>query len=83
VFFGGNFYGVEPDISRHDASYGYLMMNAGSGYRMANNVADGLILSGEIRKMVMINGKLKLLIVVQNNGPLQIFSLGQGHKISF
>ncbi len=76
IFLAGNFYGVEPDVGRYDASKGHLLFGVGNGnFKVGNNQDLNLFLNGEVRDMKILNSKNDVLIIAKNNEPLQFLKL--------
>ncbi|MFH0843397.1 MAG: VCBS repeat-containing protein [Bacteroidota bacterium] len=71
----GNNYSVRPSLGRHDASYGWVLINNPSGgYNTIMPGRSGLAIKGDTRKIleITIAGK-QYLVAAVNNGDLQIF----------
>jgi enediyne biosynthesis protein E4 len=73
VILGGNFYPVNVQRGRYDASYGtYLKQNeAGELEALSSNIS-GLSVKGEVRniKIIIINGITHLIFVRNNDKPI-------------
>ena len=75
IWLGGNFYSLKPQVGRHDASRGVLLLGKGDqrfeplGYR-----ESGIRVDGEVRdaKILKVGGE-KVLLVARNNETLQAF----------
>jgi hypothetical protein len=69
----GNNYGVDIENGRCDASHGLVLINAGKGKFIAQNVgSSGFSTKGlDTRKIVAVSDNV--LVVSSNNGPLQFF----------
>ncbi len=69
IVMGGNNFGLQPQFSRLDASYGHVLINDGKGnFRELLTSASGLELRGQIRDIKLIEGKRQpYLLFLQNN----------------
>jgi hypothetical protein len=76
----GNKSGFEVEINRCDSGNGCLLLNNGKGqFTWLDNQVHGLWAMGEVRDADIINGPSgKIIVVSNNNGPLQAFSFRQG-----
>jgi len=75
LLLAGNFYGVNPQIGRYDASYGTLLKGNGAGGFAAVSLWDsGLSLSGQIRDMVSLSyrNKKEVIIFAKNDDRIQV-----------
>ncbi len=74
---GGNFYPTNIQMGRYDASFGSLLSNDGKGnFKVIPNIESGLLLRGEIRRMMPITVKNKLVYLsFSNNDSIQSFTL--------
>ena len=77
---GGNFYGLKPQFSRQDASYGHVLIGDGKkGFEWKNYTETGFFVRDEIRHLRTFsdrNGK-RYLIAAINNGIPKIFKYNQ------
>ncbi len=89
LLLAGNFYGVQPQLGRYDASYGTLL--TGNGANGANqsdgNIAtgftsvpiwkSGLSLTGQARDMVSLSLRYKpdVVIIVKNDDRIQVYEI--------
>jgi len=75
IWLGGNFYGLKPQVGRHDASRGVLLK--GTGGRVFEYVPPqqvGIQLTGEVRDAVVIHtDEGKVLLVARNNDKMLAF----------
>lgn len=75
IWLGGNFYGMKPQVGRHDASRGVFLM--GNGSRTFNYLPyhyTGIYVEGEVREAMLIPTSAgKKLIVSRNNDEIQVF----------
>ncbi|MCB9274566.1 MAG: VCBS repeat-containing protein [Lewinellaceae bacterium] len=73
IFLGGNFYGLKPEVGRHDGfSGGYFKGDGKGGFTYVSDVACGLKAKGEVRDAVYLGGQL---LVARNNAPMLSFKL--------
>ena len=79
IVMGGNNFGLQPQFSRLDASYGHVLINDGQGnFRELLSSASGLELRGEIRDIKLIKGKHQpYLLFLQNNEYPVIYKLNK------
>ena len=71
---GGNNSYVKPEIGKYDASYGHYLVSNDSTNNMDIQEHSGLLLEGDISKLVIIKrAQDKLLIAASNNSKPQIF----------
>jgi hypothetical protein len=75
IFLGGNFYGLKPEVGRHDASYGVCLLGSPpNSWRYITPAQSGLMVKGEVRDIKEINSKKgKTIIVARNHESLQLF----------
>jgi hypothetical protein len=75
IFLGGNFYGLKPEVGRHDASYGVCFLGSPAHtWRYLAPAQSGLLVKGEVRDIKEINSrKGKAIIVARNHEALQLF----------
>ncbi len=66
----------KPEVGRHDANYGLVLLGDGNGGFKALKSADsGLYLNGQTRKIKVVNTKAgPKVIVANNNEAMQIFT---------
>jgi len=75
IWLGGNFYGLKPQVGRHNASKGvYLKGIGGRLFTFVSPRECGIKIEGEVRDagVIPING-LKHLIVARNNARVLLF----------
>ncbi|CCG98987.1 ASPIC/UnbV domain protein [Fibrella aestuarina BUZ 2] len=71
---GGNFYGVSPYQGRYDASNGFVLRNEQGRFTALSPADTGFLLSGEIRSIVPVRGRLGTFVLVgRNNERTQLF----------
>ncbi|HZH95558.1 MAG TPA: VCBS repeat-containing protein, partial [Flavisolibacter sp.] len=77
IFLGGNFYGLKPEVGRHDASYGVCFLGSPAhGLQYIPPAQSGLFVKGEVRDIKAINRKKgKAVIVARNHESLQLFQM--------
>lgn len=78
LLLAGNDYGQQVETGRCDAGNGLLLENTGKGnYRAVAPRVSGFWATREARdlKIVQAAGGRKLVVVANNNGPLQLFQL--------
>ena len=79
MFVAGNFYPINIQMGRYDASFGSLLQGDGKGkFKMVPNKDSGIQLRGEIRKLEKINvGQRVHYIGFRNNDSPISFSIKQ------
>jgi hypothetical protein len=85
VVVAGNFYPVEIETGRNDASPGYVMTMEQTGeVELEDYTSCGLNLRGDVRRIALVeSNEHTLLIVLENNGPARILrSAWPNRKIS-
>ncbi|MDH3243473.1 MAG: VCBS repeat-containing protein [Saprospiraceae bacterium] len=75
IWLGGNFYGLKPQVGRHDAGRGTLLLGNGNGQFDLVTSNSGIDGRGEVRdaKIIDIQGRLNI-IVARNNDAALIFT---------
>ena len=75
LVFGGNFYGLKPEVGRYDASYGVTLLgDANHHFNFSPPAKTGLMFRGEIRDIREVKTKNgNDIVVARNNDALQIF----------
>jgi len=78
IWLGGNFYGLKPEMGRHNSSKGIYLK--GEGNRQFKYIAperSGIEVSGEVRDVEIFksnNGEISL-VVARNNDTLLVYTL--------
>ncbi len=75
IWMGGNFYGLKPQVGRHDASRGILLENGGNRtFRAISPLQSGISVEGEVRdaELIEVSGR-PMLLVARNNDSVLIF----------
>ncbi len=69
IWLGGNFYGLKPEVGRHDSSHGVLLTgDGGGGFSFVKNSESGIFVKGEVRDAAVFATKnTKLLLVARND----------------
>jgi hypothetical protein len=77
VLAAGNFYPINIQMGRNDASYGVLLLGDGKGhFRAMGPGQSGISLKGEIRSMRKIKvGARQQYMAVRNNNTVEFFAL--------
>lgn len=71
----GNLYNMEIETPRIDSGNGLTLINKGNGEFESYGIATGLITPFDAKDMHLIQGKELRILVLNNNGPLQIFDV--------
>jgi hypothetical protein len=80
VLLAGNFYPINIQMGRNDASYGLLLTGDGKGnFHPVPAIQSGFSVTGETRclKTIRVNGKV-YYIAVRNNDTLVAFEFRNG-----
>lgn len=73
IWLGGNFYGLKPQLGRHDASRGVLLKgDKDRKYSYLSPYESGVIVNGQVRDALWLNNDL---ILSRNNETVKVFSL--------
>ena len=83
VVLGGNLFVSEVETGRADAGKGLFLKGNGDGsFKPFNVYQSGLMIPGDVKDIIpLVAGGKRLLLVSNNNGPLQVFACKSG-KIS-
>jgi hypothetical protein len=76
LLLAGNFYGLQPQLGRYDASYGSLLTgNNANSFTGMPYWKNGLSINGQVRDMVSLKYKNKkdVIIIAKNNEPIQVY----------
>jgi len=69
-------FGPEPTTGRFDGGVGLVLRGDGrGGFKALAAVESGLLVTGEARSAVMIEGKVRSVAVARSEGPLLLFRL--------
>ena len=72
----GNLYDVEVETVRYDASRGSVFSYKNGFFTSLNSMNTGFLSSGDARDIEIIkNGDKNIILITNNNGPLDIYSL--------
>ena len=68
LWLGGNFYGLKPEVGRHDASKGVCLLGSPERtFYPVSNQDTGLSIDGEVRDAVILHHKNKPYILISRN----------------
>lgn len=76
ILAGGNFYGLKPEVGRHDSNFGVFLKGDGQGnFTPISYDKTGLYFRGEVRdiKAINIRGGDKAILVGRNDAPTVLF----------
>jgi hypothetical protein len=75
IWMGGNFYGLKPQVGRHDASRGILLENKGDRtFTAISPMQSGISVKGEVREAEFIDlAGRQVLLIARNNDNALIF----------
>jgi enediyne biosynthesis protein E4 len=75
IWLGGNFYGMKPQLGRHDASRGIFLK--GLEARLFDNVssnASGIFVGGQVRDATVLRAMSSTqILIARNNGSVLLF----------
>lgn len=80
LIMGGNDSGFMPQYSKHDASYGHVLINDGIGnYRYIPSRESGFFVKGDIREFINFpyKGENHFLVLINNQAPRMFKKLVQ------
>jgi len=78
LLLAGNFYGLDVQLGRYDASYGTLLIGNGEdGFASVPIQNSGLTLTGQVRNMISLRYKNKqeVIIFVKNDDRIQVYEI--------
>jgi hypothetical protein len=75
LWLGGNFYGLKPQVGRHDTSKGVLLKGIGERkFLYQQQHEDGFWVRGEVRDAAIISsGNTKRFFIARNNDRMLVF----------
>lgn len=73
ILLAGNFYPYNVRLGRNDASLGLFMKGEKDQFKAVKPMASGFFAGGDVRKMVMLDGKYILL--ARNDDSMQLFRI--------
>ncbi|MBK8563945.1 MAG: VCBS repeat-containing protein [Saprospiraceae bacterium] len=76
----GNDYGLQPQFSRLDASFGHVLLNRGSGnFERVENLKSGFFVRGCVRQLFEVKkGKERRLVALVNGRQPKVFNFKNG-----
>jgi hypothetical protein len=79
LLLAGNYYPINIQMGRNDASYGLYLKGTGKGsFESVPAIHSGFSVRGEVRKILKVKaGDRLLFIAVRNNDTLSAFTLNQ------
>jgi hypothetical protein len=81
----GNDYAQETLFGRYDASIGTVLLGDGKlGWQEFQNRKSNFVADKNAKEVLMLRGKNpdKLIVVINNDGPIQSYRLQDGHRLS-
>jgi hypothetical protein len=77
MMLAGNYFAVNVQRGRYDASYGWILLGDGKGnFTVQSTVESGFSVTGETRKLMMIQINNKpYYLAIRNNDTVEIFTL--------
>ncbi len=75
IWLGGNFYGLKPQVGRHDASQGVFLIGTGKRrFRVVSAAMSGIQVEGEVRDAVILPLNQKpAMLVARNNDEVLMY----------
>jgi enediyne biosynthesis protein E4 len=74
IWLGGNFYGLKPEVGRHDSSRGVFLKGDGKGgFKYLPSAQSGIYLPGEVRDAAVLKTKNGTGILVARNNAEAVF----------
>jgi hypothetical protein len=82
IWLGGNFYGLKPEVGRHDSSRGVFLKGDGKGgFKHLPSALSGIYLPGEVRDAAVLKTKNGTgLLVARNNAEAVFYQLAKPVK---
>ncbi len=82
IWLGGNFYGLKPEVGRHDSSRGVLLAGDGNpkgvSFSFIKNSESGIYINGEVRDAAVFETKSGKLLLVARNDAEAVFYVKTG-----
>jgi hypothetical protein len=78
LFLAGNFYGINPQLGRYDASYGTLLAgDKAGGFTSVPSRNSGLSITGQVRDMVSLRyrNNQEVIIIAKNDDWIQVYEI--------
>jgi hypothetical protein len=78
LLLGGNFYGVNPQRGRYDASHGIILIGDGSnGFIPMSIQESGLNVTGQVRDIISITYQQgrEAILFAKNNDKIQVYTV--------
>lgn len=86
LIIAGNIYNTEVETPRYDAGNGLVLKGNGDGTFKAINTKDsGFFAPGNVKDIALLNladGSGKLILVGNNDGPVEVFKISNGELLS-
>ncbi|MCU0346011.1 MAG: VCBS repeat-containing protein [Saprospiraceae bacterium] len=74
IWLGGNFYGLKPEVGRHDSSRGVMLAGDGkNSFSFIRNSESGIYLNGEVRDAAVFPTKNGKMLLVARNDAEAVF----------
>lgn len=74
IWLGGNFYGLKPEVGRHDSNRGvFLKGNKDKTYKFLTPAESGIFVKGEVRDAAVFKMKNDLGILIARNDAEALF----------
>jgi hypothetical protein len=79
IWLGGNFYGLKPEVGRHDSSRGVFLKGDGKGgFTYLNPIQAGINVKGEVRDAGVFSTKNgKVILIARNDADALFFAFNQ------
>ena len=75
IWLGGNFYGIKPQVGRHDSNHGVFLRGLGGRkYEYIQPQKIGIYVKGEVRDVKLISARPSaIMLVARNNASILAF----------
>ena len=76
LLLAGNFFDVQPEVGRYDASYGLILIGKGNGeFKTVRPRDSGFFVKGQVRNVrkIVMKNKTNCFILAKNNDNAQVF----------
>ncbi len=78
LLLAGNFYGINPQLGRYDASYGTLLAgDKAGGFTSVPSLNSGFSITGQVRDMVSLRyrNNQEVIIIAKNDDWIQVYEI--------
>jgi hypothetical protein len=78
LLLAGNFYGINPQLGRYDASYGTLLAgDKAGGFTSVPSLNSGFSITGQVRDMLSLRyrNNQEVIIIAKNDDWIQVYEI--------